>query len=260
MKYSSRFVFLSTPEEHSDHPDEFTTEEFLQKVDKVLLDHGRLLPVPAGRKFWSGRLTGNPADVGEWNTASELGPPPREYASNNRMSPTGISMFYGSDDIATAVAEIGAHSAETHAVLGRFETTRDLTLLNLTDLPPIPSLYTAAGRTPDRYDLTFLHEFATDLGKPIAIDDRVHIEYVPTQVISEYLRVVLRWSRKRGPCTRTSTWPPGATGSAAAAAAKARQRRQAVSSCLTAETSKRTGRTPQIVIVAAIVVTRSDTG
>lgn len=190
VKYSSRFVFLSTPEEHSDHPDEFTTEEFLQKVDAVLLNHGTLLPVAAGRKFWRGRLTGDPANARVWNKASELGPPPREFASNSRMSPAGITMFYGSNDIATAVAEIGAHSSQRHAILGQFETIRDLILLNLADLPPVPSLYTEAGRTPERYDLVFLHRFATDLGKPIALDGREHIEYVPTQVVTEYLRFV----------------------------------------------------------------------
>jgi hypothetical protein len=63
-------------------------------------------------------------------------------------------------------------------------------LLNLTDLPPIPSLYTAAGRTPQRYDLAFLYEFATDLAQPIALDGQDHIEYVPTQVVTEYLRYI----------------------------------------------------------------------
>ncbi|WP_146060416.1 RES domain-containing protein [Amycolatopsis sp. CA-128772] len=41
-----------------------------------------------------------------------------------------------------------------------------------------------------RYDLVFLHRFAADLGKPIALDGREHIEYVATQVVTEYLRFV----------------------------------------------------------------------
>jgi hypothetical protein len=99
-------------------------------------------------------------------------------------------MFYGSDDIATTVAEIGAHSSRRYAILGEFKTTRDLTLLNLADLPSIPSLYNEAGRTPRYYDLMFLRAFAADLGKPITLDGREHIEYVPTQVVTEYLRFV----------------------------------------------------------------------
>ncbi|MFB9929976.1 RES domain-containing protein [Amycolatopsis halotolerans] len=77
-----------------------------------------------------------------------------------------------------------------YAILGEFETARDLTLLDLTQLPRIPSLYTESGRTPERYDLTFLRQFARDLAQPIALDGREHTEYVPTQVITEYLRFV----------------------------------------------------------------------
>jgi hypothetical protein len=94
------------------------------------------------------------------------------------MSPAGVAMFYGADDAATAIAEIGAHSSQRFAVLGEFETTRDLTVLDLTTLPRVPSLYTEAGRTAQRYDLIFLHNFAADLAKPIALDGREHIEYV----------------------------------------------------------------------------------
>lgn len=208
VRYSSRFVFLSTPEEHSDHPDEFTTAEFLEKVDQVLRDHQTVTHVPAGHRFWRGRLTAKPEDARVWR-ASELGPPPRDLASNSRMSPAGVTMFYGADDIATAIAEIGAHSSQRYAVLGEFETTRDLTLLDLTTLPGVPSLFTEAGRTAARYDLIFLHDFAADLAKPIALDGREHIEYVPTQVITEYLRyvstnkvdgILYRSAQNRGVC------------------------------------------------------------
>ena len=36
--------------------------------------------------------------------------------------------------------------------------------------------------------LRFLHRLADDISRPIARDDRVHIEYVPTQVVTEFLR------------------------------------------------------------------------
>lgn len=189
VMHRSRFVFLSTPEEHSDHPDEYTTAEFLQKVDQVLATYGTVQTVPTGRKFWRGRLAADEVEARSWNNASELRPPEcRDLASNNRMSPAGITMFYGADDIATAIAEIGAHAPQRYAAVGQFETTRDLTLVNLTALPEVPSLYTEAGRRPTRYDLMFLHQFADDLARPIALDGREHINYVPTQIITEYLR------------------------------------------------------------------------
>ena len=38
--------------------------------------------------------------------------------------------------------------------------------------------------------LIFLHTLGHEFSKPITRDDRVHIEYVPTQVVTEYLRGV----------------------------------------------------------------------
>ena len=39
------------------------------------------------------------------------------------------------------------------------------------------------------YDwLLFMHEFLRDFSIPIKRDDRIHIDYVPTQVVTEYLR------------------------------------------------------------------------
>jgi RES domain len=36
--------------------------------------------------------------------------------------------------------------------------------------------------------LLFLFSFARDLSKPVILDGREHIEYVPTQVVTEYMR------------------------------------------------------------------------
>jgi hypothetical protein len=52
------------------------------------------------------------------------------------------------------------------------------------------SLYHEAGLAP-YFDLVFVHAFARDLAKPITLDGREHIEYVPTQVVTEYLRFVM---------------------------------------------------------------------
>jgi hypothetical protein len=190
VKHESRFVFLSTAEEVSDHPDDMTTTQLLQRLEEIIVNHKMLLKVPAGREFWRGRLTDDSSKIGEFRTAGALGAPPQDRASNSRMSPAGISMFYGSDDIDTVVAEIGAHSTDRYAIVGAFKTVRDLTLLNLADLPPVPSPFHEAGRA-SYFDLVFVHDFARDLGKPITLDGREHIEYVPTQVVTEYLRYVM---------------------------------------------------------------------
>lgn len=98
-------------------------------------------------------------------------------------------MFYASDDAETALRET-ARKSGTFA-LGRFETKRSAKILDLTQLPPVPSLFDL-NNAQDRPQLIFLHSFARDVSKPVAHDDRIHVEYVPTQVVTEYFRSVFK--------------------------------------------------------------------
>lgn len=123
-------------------------------------------------------------------TAKQLGPPLEHQAVQaNRMSPAGIVMFYASDAPETALRETA--SDEGTFVVGRFETRRDAIILDFTQLPPIPTLFE---EVPDSLEynprkvLSFLHHVTSAMSQPIARDDRVHINYVPTQIVTEYLR------------------------------------------------------------------------
>jgi hypothetical protein len=186
VKYESRFVFLSVPEEHSDHPDEFTTAELLEKLIEIICTRGALVDIPKEHVFYRGRMIDDPKSISDFN-ASTLGSPPPAIASANRMSPAGISMFYGSDDTATVVAEIGAHSVSRYAAIGAFKTTRPLRMVNLAELPPVPSVFDPLARA-GYFETIFLHAFTRDLSEPVVLDGREHIEYVPTQVVTEYIR------------------------------------------------------------------------
>ena len=105
------------------------------------------------------------------------------------MSPPGIVMMYVADDKQTALAE----TADKPGVfaLGEFVTKRDALLLDLTNLPRVPSLFEDILDTLE-YDprprILFLCKLSREISRPIARDDRVHIEYLPTQVVTEYLR------------------------------------------------------------------------
>lgn len=127
-------------------------------------------------------------------TATDFGPPPEAVAYiSNRMSPAGVVMLYVSDDAETAVRET-ADARGVYAV-GAFNLTRDALIVDLTVLPPVPSLFEEPPDTAE-YDprpiLSFLHYFLGDLSKKIERDDRVHVEYVPTQIVTEYFRTVLQ--------------------------------------------------------------------
>ena len=123
-------------------------------------------------------------------TPHELGPPPPEYAVvANRMSPPGIVMFYAALDSETALLKT-ATGAGRFAV-GEFRVLRPLRLLDLTNLPPVPGFFASIPDTQPwgRPDARFFHELVRDFARPIDRDDRVHVAYIPTQVVTEYCRL-----------------------------------------------------------------------
>lgn len=127
-------------------------------------------------------------------TAAAIGPPPLEFATQaNRMSPAGIPMFYGAFDVETARLETfdPAHHAGQLMSIGTFRALRPLRLLDLANIPDIPSVF-AEETQALIHPMRFLHAFAADLVKRIARDGREHIEYVPTQIVTEFFRRVFR--------------------------------------------------------------------
>ncbi len=123
--------------------------------------------------------------------AARMGPPPSDLAIQaNRMSPPGISMFYGAEDQATALLET-VDVAGNYAT-GLFATRKDQIILDLSQPPPFPSLFDM-DKAADRMWATFMHGFRRDFARPIARDERVHVEYVPTQAVTEYFRTSVRF-------------------------------------------------------------------
>ncbi len=120
--------------------------------------------------------------------ANSLGPPAPEQATAQRMSPDGVVMFYGAANVATAIAEVEAHAdvrCKTTSV-GRFLPQRSLRVIDLTDLPDIPSMFDVDGRH-RRPFLRFVSHFAEDIARPAPASGAAAM-YVPTQIVTEYIR------------------------------------------------------------------------
>jgi hypothetical protein len=64
-------------------------------------------------------------------------------------------------------------------------------LLDLTRLSNIPSIF-EEGSSERRHNLLFLRDFLKDFTQPIKKDGCEHVEYVPTQVVAEYIRHIYR--------------------------------------------------------------------
>lgn len=125
------------------------------------------------------------------STAKDLGTVPLDKAKySNRMSPAGIPMFYGALDAETAYQEIMDETKDNKdkvAHIATFKTLRPMTVLNLNNLPEVPSIFDQA-KNHLRSSVVFLRSFSTEVSKPINKDGFEYIAYVPTQVFTEYTR------------------------------------------------------------------------
>lgn len=177
------------PEEQMDDGEGIPAYKMLDSIGEVVDRFDLTSTTHKGELLYRVRV----ADKGvSFSTVSELGPPSRENAKQpNRMSPAGIVMFYGALDRATALAETfqpdRSNASNKNIWIARFEALRDLTLLDLTKLPAVPSIFDSDNRH-DRDEILFLRSFVRDLVQPIERDGREHIEYVPTQIVTEYFR------------------------------------------------------------------------
>jgi hypothetical protein len=122
--------------------------------------------------------------------AEDICSPKEEYALYpNRMSPAGIPMFYCAFKSETAKAETIDKDDKLRPffTMAEFKVNEQLLIVDFTKLPPVPSIFDERGRR-HYFRLAFLKQFVEDLSKPISRDGREHMEYIPTQVVTEYIR------------------------------------------------------------------------
>ncbi|MCJ0907466.1 RES domain-containing protein [Rhodococcus sp. ARC_M6] len=153
-------------------------------LNYIAFDYESLLKVvKTDTKIWRART--HPDEVPHFAVnGAELGSAPAKYAKANRMSREGESMFYGADELDTALAEIG-YSEDQYATAGQFTPTRDLLILDLTLIAYTPSIFSPTERC-DFYPIDFLHGFSYDLSKPIG--KKPEVGYLPTQLVTKSVR------------------------------------------------------------------------
>ena len=195
VMHQRRFFFLDT-NQYPNEPESSSPREVLQTIFQYAEKMDLFSPIPVGTKLFRARFEGCRPHL---NTTEELGPPPAKKANqSNRMSPAGIPMFYACDDEYTALKE--TFSCKGYYAIGQFETLRPAIFLDLTTIPAIPSLFdphSDSEEVPVRRVLKFLHHIARQISHPIERGDRVHVDYVPTQVVTEFVRDKLTWQRAR---------------------------------------------------------------
>lgn len=127
------------------------------------------------------------------DTFAALSSPPDKYATQpNRMSPAGISMFYGSLKKETAKLEVIDSiliKVYPSLTMATFKVIQPLQIVDFTLIKGLPSIFDSKSRK-NYYLVLFFLTFAKEIAKEIHHDGRQHIEYIPTQILTEYFRYV----------------------------------------------------------------------
>jgi hypothetical protein len=192
VKHEARFLFVLLEDPDDEDEPGYPLRlggAMLQQLGDLLNRYGLVVDLPEGETLHRVRPHAPDEDP---TSAKCLGTPPPRKARQSRMSPAGIPMFYGATDLDTAYAE--TITADTEAAKATtFTTTRAARIVDLDRLPPVPSLFDLSKQAiQNRPSLGFLSGFRRAVSAPIQHDDRIHIDYVPTQVVGEYLRHLFR--------------------------------------------------------------------
>jgi len=188
VKKKARYVFfkVKNPDYDEHQHDEIDPVSILDALEKIIRELGLVKEVNTDTKIYRVRIVDQNTNL---STAKELGSPPYECANiANRMSPAGIPMFYGAFDILTAIKETYVPcDKKKKAIAGVFQPIDTLSVIDLSESLYIPSLFDEH-KSKNRGYIKFLLDFINDFTKPIERSDRAHVDYVPTQVVTEYFR------------------------------------------------------------------------
>lgn len=189
----TRYLFLSEPpDEHSvGRPDYIPIASMLDALGATCIQEGLVKSIQAGTEFY--RVRHSPGGD-SYTSFSEMGVPPIGVATAGRMNPAGISYLYLAYSSETAEKEVLEWSKRWH--LAKFRLREDIIVIDFSSLPEIPSIF-----EPQQYESkqkrTFLRRFTSDLIEPVSKDGKEHVDYVPTQIVSEYFRYKFRDEKNR---------------------------------------------------------------
>jgi len=184
VKSKHRFTtFLKSEQSHQDDPSKPGT--FLFHLAKTFMPD-LIHTLPSGTLIYRGRI----GREGRKFKHIDITSPAPEYSKNNRMSPAGISFFYGGMDPETCIHELRPDVNEI-IIVGTFKLIQPLFILDLSvKFEEWKSIF-----DPD-YSLDyeefykpFLLHFIADISKPIRRTDN-ELEYVPAQIFTEFIKTI----------------------------------------------------------------------
>lgn len=187
IKHEQRF-FFHVPNQDRSAQSYIPPSEMLPTLGSLVNRLGLITEVNVGTQLFRARIRDTDAD---WPLdAEQLGAPPPQIANAGRMNPAGISYLYMALEKATAIAETVSRPPNT-VIVGCWTIEKSMMVIDLTRLPAVPSIFDEAAQR-EREELLFLNEFVLNIQKSIQKNNNEHIEYLPSQVVSEYFSQIFR--------------------------------------------------------------------
>ncbi|MDC6296221.1 HEPN-associated N-terminal domain-containing protein [Ralstonia pseudosolanacearum] len=187
VKHRTRYFFSLPTAEDDSESKQPEPAELLARIGDYVKNFALFKHLEASTSLYRARVWADPDVLPD---AASIGAPPSEKAAAGRMNPAGIAYLYLAREPQTAFAETLSRPPCIGAV-GMFKTCRSLRVLDLVALPTKPSIFDSGHRT-EWTELTFLKGFVDAITIPIAKDGREHVNYVPSQIVSEYFAKVFR--------------------------------------------------------------------
>jgi len=185
VKYQSRFLFNSY-NSFRVGARTISVANFLKELATDIRKQRMLTIIDVGTPIYRCRQHCKIDDVTE---AEHICSPDTKYAVQpNRMSPAGVSMFYGAfnPDLTKLETLQVEDKSRPYYTIAKFKVKGKLKLIDLSKIPYVSPFDQDKWELFDK--LQFLHKFLDDFSNPIMHDGQPHIEYVPTQVVTEFFR------------------------------------------------------------------------
>ncbi len=191
IKHKSRYLFQQNQSSNKSQ-NAFT---ILKEVGQITKSLNLIKKIEKGTIIYRCRQHHSSKVVSE---KEKLVAPPDEYAIYpNRFSPSGISMLYSAFDPATAFLEtISREDKKKDSItISKFKLKKEIYVVDFNRLPKLPSIFDYK-KVKTHYLIRFLYDLVRDFTQDIKKDGKEHIEYVPTQVVTEYFRYPFNKNRK----------------------------------------------------------------
>lgn len=191
IKHKSRYLFQQNQSSNKSQ-NAFT---ILKEVGQITKSLNLIKKIEKGTIIYRCRQHHSSKVVSE---KEKLVAPPEEYAIYpNRFSPSGISMLYSAFDPATAILEtISREDKKKDSItISKFKLKKEIYVVDFNRLPKLPSIFDYK-KVKTHYLIRFLYDLVRDFTQEIKKDGKEHIEYVPTQVVTEYFRYPFNKNRQ----------------------------------------------------------------